>query len=128
MMGTMEDLPSPKTSIASASPNVEAPVSRSLEIGLVNKPMKEFKILGIRHDDGPSYREPPPPHKIGDTLILTDGKFPLTDYTDIGKHRLTFTNTHGLQITGVLDGFSWQCAADSEPNPRGGHLVILLDA
>jgi hypothetical protein len=124
----MEELPSPKTSDASASPNVDAPVSRKLEISLVNKPMKEFKILGIRHDDGPTYGEPPPPHKIGDTLILTDGKFPLTDYTDIGKHILTFTNNDGLQITGVLDGFSWQCAAHSESNPRGGHIVILLDA
>jgi hypothetical protein len=127
MMGTMEDLPSPKTSDASASINVQAPVSRGLEIGLVNKATKEFKILGIRHDDGPTYLEPPPPHKIGDRLILTEGKFPLTDYNDIGKHRLTFTNTDGLQIIGLLDGFSWQCAAHSDPNPRGGHIVILLD-
>jgi len=127
MIGTMEELPSPKTSDASASPNVDAPVSRKLEISLVNKPMKEFKILGIRHDDGPTYGEPPPPHKIGDRLILTEGKFPLTDYTDIGKHILTFTNTDGLQITGLLDGFSWQCATDSNPNPKGGHIVILLD-
>ena len=123
----MEELPSPKTSDASVSPKVEAPVSMKLEIGLVNKATKEFKILGIRHDDGPTYLEPPPPHKIGDRLILTEGKFPLTDYTDIGKHRLTFTNTDGLQIIGLLDGFSWQCAAHSDPNLRSGHIVILLD-
>jgi hypothetical protein len=127
-MGTMEAPPSPKTSDPSVSPDLKAPISSSLEIGLVNKETKEFKILGIRHDDRPTYGEPPPPHKIGDTLILTDGKFPLTDYTDIGKHILTFTNNDGLQITGLLDGFSWQCAAHSDPNPRGGHIVILLDA
>jgi hypothetical protein len=122
----MQDLPSPKTSDMSANKNVKATIR--LDIGLVNKPMKEFKILGIRDDDGPTYSEPPLPHKIGNTLILTGGKFPFTDYTDIGKHRLTFTNTDEVQIIGLLDGFSWQCTNDADPNLRGGHLVIILDS
>jgi hypothetical protein len=121
----MEELPSPKTSDASVSPGGNASIK--LTFGLVNKAGKEFKILGIRdHDD--NYNSPPAPHKIGDMAILTEGKFPLTDYTDIGKHRLTFTNNDGLKITGTLDGFSWQCAINAEPNLTRGHIVILLDA
>jgi hypothetical protein len=121
----MEELPSPKTSDASVSPGGKASIE--LSFGLVNKAGKEFKILGVRdHDD--NYNSPPAPHKIGDKAILTEGKFPLTDYTDIGKHRLTFTTNDGLKITGTLNGFSWQCAIDADPNLTRGHIVILLDA
>lgn len=124
-MSTMEELPSPKTSDASVSPGGKASIK--LTFGLVNKAGKEFKILGVRDDDD-NYNSPPAPHNIGDMVILTEGKFPLTDYTDIGKHRLTFTTMDCLEITGILDGFSWQCAIDADPNLTRGHIVILLDA
>ena len=125
MMSTMEELPSPNTSDVSVSQGGKASIE--LSFGLVNKAGKEFKILGVRdHDD--NYNSPPAPHKIGDMVILTEGKFPLTDYTDIGKQRLTFTTMDCLEITGILHGFSWQCATHSNPNPIGGHVVILLDA
>ena len=125
MMSTMEELPSPNTSDVSVSQGGKASIE--LSFGLVNKAEKEFKILGVRDHDN-NYNSPPAPHKIGDKAILTEGKFPLTDYTDIGKHRLTFTTNDAVKITGTLDAFSWQCATHSNPNPIGGHVVILLDA
>ena len=121
----MEGLPSPKTSDASASPGGKASIE--LTFGLVNKLGKEFKILGVR-DHHNNYNSPPAPHKIGDMVILTEGKFPLTDFTDIGKQSLTFTTADNIKITGILDGFSWQCASDSKLNPTNGHIVIIVDA
>lgn len=126
MMSTMEELPSPKISDVSVRPGEKASIK--LSFGLVNKAGKEFKILGVVRDDNVNYNNPPAPHNIGDKAILTEGKFPLTDYTDIGKQSLTFTTANNIKITGTLDGFSWQCATDSNPNPIGGHVVILLHA
>lgn len=121
----MEELPSPKASNAYVSPGGKASIE--LSFGLINKAGKEFKILGVRDDDD-NYNSPPAPHKIGDMVILTEGKFPFTDYTDIGKQRLRFTTANCLEITGILDGFSWQCTTNSNPNLIGGHVIILLDA
>jgi hypothetical protein len=117
----MQDLPSPKTSDAS----IEAKTIK-LHFGLVNKAKKEFKILGI-FGRVPLYRDPPPPHKIGDRVFLTGGKFPLESHEDVGKFRITFINDAGIEITGILSGFSWQCSVDSGENMSGGHIAITLD-
>ena len=124
----MQELPSPKTSDASVNPSHNMGAARSIKLhfGLVNKAKKEFKILGI-FGRVPLYRDPPSPHKMGDRVFLTSGKFPLESHEDVGKHRMTFINDEGIEIAGILTGFSCQCRLDSDEKEGGGHIAIILD-
>jgi len=124
----MQDLPSPKTSDVSIDPSDSMDATRHIKLhfGLVNKAKKEFKILGI-FGRVPLYRDPPPPHKMGDRVFLTHGKFPLESDKDVGNYRMTFTNDEGIEITGILSGFSWQCRLDSDEKEGGGHIAIIVD-
>ena len=68
---------------------------------------KSLGVLDVMMENGPSVSTLFP---IGDTVILEEGKFPLTDYKDLYKHSQTTHKISGKTV-GII-GFNVSCDDD----------------
>ncbi len=98
---------------------------------LVNEAARTWKVLGCMDPQLIEYKNPPAPLAKDGILRMQEGKFPLTDYRDLQRHdgrggTYVFTSVAGteIRITGVLDGFTYNC---SPPGfGTGGTQVISV--
>ena len=98
---------------------------------LVNGEARTWKVLGCMDPQSIEYKNPPAPLAKDGILRMEEGKFPLTDHRDLERYEgrggtYVFTSVTGIEIriTGVLDGFTYNC---SPPGfDTGGTQIISV--
>jgi hypothetical protein len=96
---------------------------------LVNKEARTWKVLGCMDPQSIEYKNPPAPLAKDGVLRMEEGKFPLTDHRDLERFdgrggTYVFTSVTGIRITGILDGFTYNC---SPPGfDTGGTQIISV--
>jgi hypothetical protein len=56
---------------------------------------------------------------VGEVMTVVSGKFPLTDYRDL-KHEYVLQRADGSVVTGILEGFTCDCTAETRARwPQG---------
>jgi len=82
---------------------------------LVNGDAKMWKVLGCLDPQSLEYKNPPAPLAKDGILRMEEGKFPLTDHRDLERFdgrggTYVFTSSTGIHVTGILDGFTYNCS------------------
>ena len=113
--------------------NVDAAAEQDNRVSfeLVNEAARTWKVLGCMDPQLIEYKNPPAPLAKDGVLRMEEGKFPLTDHRDLERYdgrggTYVFTSVTGIEIriTGVLDGFTYNC---SPPGfDTGGAQIISV--
>jgi hypothetical protein len=65
-----------------------------------------------------------------ETVRLISGKFPLQDYTDTSRHSqhvYVFERADGTEVSGILDGFSYDATfAGQDKNLGIPHVTVII--
>jgi hypothetical protein len=93
----------------------------------------ELKVLGIRDPSDPgTYTNPPSPLIKDEIVRLISGKYPLLDYTDTrhySRHVYVLEKTDGTEVSGILDGFSYDCTVQGQKLNLGiPQLTVLIES
>jgi len=85
----------------------------SVVFDVINVITMELKVLGLRDpSDLGKHTNPPSPLVKDEIVRLVSGKYPLQDYTDTSNHSshvYVLEKADGTQVSGILDGFSYDC-------------------
>jgi hypothetical protein len=85
----------------------------SVSFDVINTTTMELKVLGVRDpSNSGTYTDPPQPFVKDEIVRLISGKYPLQDYTDTSNHSshvYVLEKTDGTEISGILDGFTYDC-------------------
>jgi len=103
----------------------------SVAFDVINTTTMELKVLGIRDPSSSgTYTNPPLPLIKDEILRLISGKYPLLDYTDTSNHSshvYVLEKTDGTEVSGILDGFSYDCTVQGQHLDLGiPQLTVLI--
>jgi len=105
----------------------------SVAFNVVNTITMELKVLGVRDPSDPgTYTNPPNPLVKDEIVRLISGKYPLNDYTDTSKHSshvYVLEKADGTDISGILDGFSYDCTVAGQNLNLGiPQLTVIIQS
>jgi len=81
-----------------------------------------LKVLGCFDLKNLEYKDPPACLVKNQTARLVEGKFPLNDYRDTSnhsQHKYVIELDDGTTISGILDGFTYDCTYDGQGKDLG---------
>ena len=96
-----------------------SPMSRIVHFDLSDRANMIFTVKGCKGSYDTTYSDPPAPLVKDSNVTLVKGKFPLHDYKDTSnyaKHEYTFRLPDETTLTGILDGFTYDCTDQSTCN------------
>ena len=94
-------------------------MSHVVHFDLIDRANMVFTVKGCKGTYDTTYSDPPAPLVKESKVTLVKGKFPLHDYKDTSnyaKHEYTFRLPDETTLTGILDGFTYDCTDQSTGN------------